>query len=354
MLRAVRQAAELDFRIEDATYNLIRRDAPLLPTVAAERVRDELWQILTTSGGWQRLGVLRDTGLLLHCLPEMAALTDVTQSAPHYQDVFDHTCSALVHMEGLYSLIWPAAEWRFPRSELANSLPVLDVAAWTDLAAVILPYVRNLRTHLCRSVSAGRDRGDCLWWAALAHDWGKPAMRSVDENGRVRFLGHESWGSELAQIRLRALRMSTDEVSHISRLVSLHMRPGYLSYAYPPSRRSVYRFFRDAAGAGPDSVLLSLADYAAIRAGHSFLEAWTRRLDTAGLLLKTYFQERAERVDPTPLLNGREIMSTFGLLPGPKVGALIEGLREAQAVGEVTSIDEALAWLARQVHRGGG
>jgi poly(A) polymerase len=352
MLRAVRQAAELGFRIEDATYNLIRRDAPLLSTVAAERVRDELWQILSASGGWQQLGVLRDTGLLLHCLPEVAALAGVTQPAPHYQDVFDHTRSVLAHMEGLYSLIWPAAEWRFSRSEPADSLPILDATAWTDLAEVLLPYLGELRTHLCRSVSAGRDRRDCLLWAALAHDWGKPAMRSVDENGRVRFLGHDAWGAELAQGRLRALRMATDEVIHISRLVGLHMRPGYLSQAYPPSRRAVYRFFRDAADAGPDSVLLNLADYAAIRAGDSFLDPWPRRLDTAGLLLKTYFRERGERVNPTPLFNGRQIMSAFGLVPGPRIGELLEGLREAQAVGEVTSNDEALVWLARQVQRG--
>jgi tRNA nucleotidyltransferase/poly(A) polymerase len=69
MLRAVRQAAELGFRIEDATYNLIRRDAPLLATVAAERVRDELWQILAFPGGWKQVKVLLNTGLLAYCLP---------------------------------------------------------------------------------------------------------------------------------------------------------------------------------------------------------------------------------------------------------------------------------------------
>jgi tRNA nucleotidyltransferase/poly(A) polymerase len=353
-LRAVRQAGELDFRIEDATYNLIRRDAPLLSAVAAERVRDELWQIFVTSGGSYQLAALRDTGLLLHSLPEAAALAGVTQSAPHYHDVFDHTRSVMAHMERLYSLIWPGAEWSFSRFDLGDALPMLDAAAWTDLAAVIHPYVDELRTHLCRSVSAGRDRKGCLMWAALAHDWGKPATRSVDQNGRVRFLGHDSWGAQLARNRLEVLRMATKEVVHISRLVALHMRTGYLSDAYPPSRRAVYRFFRDAAGAGPDSVLLSLADYSAIQAEDSFLEPWTRRLDTAGLLLKTYFRERADRVDPIPLLDGRQIMSVFGLAPGPKIGALLEGLREAQATDEVSSSEEALAWLARQLHREGG
>lgn len=354
MLRAVRQAAELGFRIEDATYNLIRRDAPLLTTVAGERVRDELWQILSVSGGWHQLGVLQDTGLLLHALPEAAALAGVTQSAPHYQDVFDHTCSVLVHLEGLYSVIWPGAKWRLPQPGPADSLPIVGEAAWTELAAVIQPYLDELKTHLDGLVSSVRDRKGTLLWAALAHDWGKPAMRAVDESGKVRFLGHHARGAVLAQARLRALRMSTNEVMYVSRLVGMHMRPGYLAHDYPPSRRAVYRFFREAAGTGPDCVLLSLADYAAIRAGNLFLKPWAHRLATAGLLFESYFRQRVERVEPTPLLNGRQIMSTFGLVSGPHIGRLLEGLREAQAAGKVTNSESALAWLAQQLRRGGG
>jgi tRNA nucleotidyltransferase/poly(A) polymerase len=352
MLRAVRQAAELGFRIEDATYNLIRRDASLLTTVASERVRDELDRILLLSsgGGWRHLPVLQDTGLLLQVLPEAAALVGIMQSPPHHEDVFDHTRSVLAHLEGLFSLIWPAAGWHVPQSAPGDSLPIADAGAWSDLAAVLRPYLGDLRAYLCEPVSARRIRRDCLPWAALAHDWGKPAMCSVDEKGKTRFLEHDTWGAMLVQARLRVLRMSAHEIGYISRLVSLHMRLGYLAHTYPPSRRAVYRFFREAAGAGPDCVLLSLADYAAIRAGNTRLEPWARRLETAGLLLKTYFRERAERVAPPPLIDGRRIMSTFGLAPGPQIGALLEGLREAQAAGEVANSDEALAWLARRVY----
>jgi tRNA nucleotidyltransferase/poly(A) polymerase len=352
MLRAVRQAAELGFRIEDATYNLIRRDASLLTTVASERVRDELDRILLLSsgGGWRHLPVLQNAGLLLQVLPEVSALAGVVQSPPHHQDVFDHTRSVLAHLEGLFALIWPAAGWHVPEPAAADSLPIVDDGAWSDLAAVLRPYLVDLRAHLCEPVSARWVRRDCLPWAALAHDWGKPAMCSVDELGRISFLEHDTWGAMLVHSRLRALRMSAVEIGYISRLVSLHMRPGHLSRTYPPSRRAVYRFFREAAGAGPDCVLLSLADYAAIRAGNTRLEPWARRLETAGVLLKTYFRERAERVDLAPLIDGRRIMSTFGLAPGPQIGALLEGLREAQAAGEITNSDEALAWLAQRVH----
>jgi tRNA nucleotidyltransferase/poly(A) polymerase len=353
MLRALRQAMELRFRIEDATYNLVRRDAPLLETVAAERVRDELRQIIAAPGGWHEIGVLHSTGLLSYSLPEVASLVGVIQSAPHYQDVFDHTRSAMAHLEGLYGLIWPDGGWRFPQPGPPDSLPMLGGEGWADLAEVIRPYQSELRDHLSDPISAGRDRRDCLFWAVLAHDWGKPATRSVDESGRVRFLGHDARGATLAAARLRALRMAADEVAYVSRLVGTHMRPGQLSSDYPPSRRVVYRFFREAAGCGPDCVLLSLADYSAVRAGNRFLEPWPRRLATAGLLLESYFSERTQRVEPVPLLDGRQIMAAFGLGSGPQIGRLLEGLREAQAAGEVTTTEGALAWLEQQLERGG-
>jgi tRNA nucleotidyltransferase/poly(A) polymerase len=349
LLRAVRQAAELGFRIEDATYNLMRRDAPLLATVAVERIRDELWRILALPGTWRHLRVLSDVGLLLDCLPEVPALIGVTQSPPHYQDVFDHTRSVLAHLEGLYSLIWPAAEWGLPRVAPPDRLLYLDDAVWPDLSAAIEPFSGDLQGHLAGPVSVGRSRQDCLVWAALAHDWGKPGTRSVDQNGKIHFLEHDARGASLVQARLRTLRMATEEVSMISRLVGLHMRPGYLSHDYPPSRRAVYRFFLDAAGAGPESVLLSLADYAAIRSENTSLESEDRRIRTAGLLLEAYFRERTERVDPPRLLDGRQIMSICGLAPGPEVGLLLQELREAQASGEVTDVAGALAWLAQRM-----
>jgi tRNA nucleotidyltransferase/poly(A) polymerase len=107
MLRGVRMAAELGFRIEDATYNLIRRDAPLIQSVSGERVRDELMRILKAPGAWQHLRSLAALGLLRHTLPESTAQIGVAQSAPHYQDVFDHTRSVLAHLEGIFALLWP-------------------------------------------------------------------------------------------------------------------------------------------------------------------------------------------------------------------------------------------------------
>jgi tRNA nucleotidyltransferase/poly(A) polymerase len=349
MLRGVRQAIELGFRIEDATYNLIRRDALLLPSVSAERVRDELLRIIAAPGAWQHVRLLASLDLLRQTLPEAATTIGVTQTAPHYQDVFDHSRSVMAHLGGIYALLWPAVGYRAPEPAADDATVFATPEQWAELGDLLAPYADDLRGHLAQPLAAGRMRREGLLWAALMHDWGKPAMRSVEEEGRVRFLGHEHFGALLVERRGQALKLSADEVAYLARLVDQHMRPGLLSHDYPPSPRAIYRFYRDASNTGPDCALLGLADHLATRAANPLPDHWEHRLGTTKLLLDAYFRARGERVAPLPLLNGHEIMGEFGLKPGPQIGELLEELREAQAVGEVTTADVARAWLAERL-----
>ena len=70
------------------------------------------------------------------------------------------------------------------------------------LADAAAPFLSDLQRHLSLPLAVGRIRRDLLCWAALAHDWGKPAKRTVEETGRVRFFDHDHWGALLAEARL--------------------------------------------------------------------------------------------------------------------------------------------------------
>jgi tRNA nucleotidyltransferase/poly(A) polymerase len=349
MLRAVRLAVELGFRIEAATFSLIRRDAALIQGVSAERVRDELMRILTAPGAWRHLRLLNALGLLRPTLRESAAQIDVSQSPPHYQDVFDHTRSVLAHLEGIYALLWPQSAYTLPQPVPDDTTVPAGAAQWAELAEVLAPYADDLRAHLALPLAADHTRRDLLMWAAVTHDWGKPARRTVDDDEQTHFYDHDRWGALLAEARLQALRLSSDEVAYVARLTDLHMRPAHLAHDLAPTRRAVYRFFRDADTTGPDCALLSLADHMATQAPALDPESWSRRLATTRILLDAFFRERPQRVDPVPLLNGHQVMAELGLKPGPLVGELLERLREAQATGEVVTVDQAWDWLRARV-----
>ena len=364
MLRAVRLAAELGFNIESSTFNLVRRDASLLPRVASERIRDELMRIVTVSGAWRHLRLLSALDLLPFALPEVAALIGIAQSPPHYLDVFDHTRAVVAHMEGLIALLWPESHYVRPLPVAGDPVIMAAAGRWDDLAGLLDPYVVPLRSHLAQPLAAGHTRRDWLFWGALAHDWGKALTASTGPDGRIHFYGHEHESARLAAERAKGLSAAASEIDYLSWTVEYHMRPGHLAGHYPPTRRALYHLFRDAGNLSPDIALLTLADQMATHAPESPEAApigqadlapggwrWEDQLGVAGLILGNYFSPGGRAPDdrvlanPRPLLDGTRLMAEFGLSPGPLVGRLIAALREAQAIGEVTTVDEARTWL---------
>ena len=336
-LRAVRLSAELGLSIEEQTAAWVRRDGPLLPCVAAERVRDEFVRILAASDAGRHLGTLDDLGLLAHVLPEVAATQGVEQSPPHQWDAWTHTRMTVEAVEGIIGFV---DEKQIDLEELGTPGWV-----WGDLEKRLGPLRSDLVAHLGRVVSDTRDRRFSLRLAALLHDVGKPETRSIGDDGRVHFHGHEKVGADLATERLSALRFSSNEAALVHALVLHHLRPMHLAQTKGPSRRAVYRYFRATGDAGVEVGLLALADLLAVWGPALPSRRWSRGLDVVTTLLTTYF-DQPERVAPRPLINGHELMEVLALPPGPEVGRLLEAVREAQAAGRVNSREAAFALAA--------
>jgi putative nucleotidyltransferase with HDIG domain len=210
-------------------------------------------------------------------------------------------------------------------------------------------YASHLEKHLARRTGGRWSGRVLLFLGALLHDVGKPASRTVDEEGRIRFLGHEQLGEEIARRQARKLALSARKVRQVAAMVRHHMRPALLSQTSPaarPSRRAIHRFFRDVGANGLDICLLSLADGLA-KGGPPEPADWERRVQTVATLLDHFFHRYDRTVSPPPLLNGRELMSELGIRPGPEVGRLLRLIQEAQAAGEVATVAGALT-LARE------
>ncbi|HLF29296.1 MAG TPA: HD domain-containing protein [Anaerolineae bacterium] len=345
MLRGVRLASGLSFRIEEQTQQFIRDAAVLIRDASAERGRDELAQIIGLPGAARSLSLLDELGVLNEVLPELRALRGVTQSPPHHWDVFEHTLRTLDVLEFLLGRAGGIEVQ--PRAE--PPIETVPDWAWADLDRMLGPLQLTLREHLNRILSDERPVWLMLKWAALYHDAGKPSTRSLDSDGRIRNFGHEEVGAEMIAGRLRALRFSGDEAAYATAIVRHHMRPHHLANN-GASRRAVYRFFRDTAGAGVAVLLHALADDLATNGPDLAAADWTHRLELTREMLADYFNRRKETIDPQPLITGHDIMDALELRPGPEVGRVLEAIREAQAAGEVHTREEALA-LARRVMR---
>ena len=334
VIRAVRLALQLGFTIEPHTQALLRAAAGLVGQPAPERSRDELAHILAGPGVALALRQLDELGALAVLIPEIEALKGLAQPPPERQDVWGHTLVVLETLEAVLGALGLTDDGR----------RTTDNRRWAILHP-LHAYRRYLAEHLAVRLSAERPRRALLFLAALLHDVGKPQTRRVD---KVLSDDHAQVGAALAEVRLRALRFSSDEVDWVRCIIAGHTRPAELVGLLPLSRRDIYRYYRALGEAGVDVGLLALAQAVARWGAASQVERWQPYVQVVATLLEHYFRRYTQTIAPAPLLTGDDLIRELGLQPGPVIGQVLEAIREAQAAGEVRSRSVALA-LARRI-----
>jgi len=340
ILRAVRLAAAFGFHILPETRQAMKKAVKLLPNVSAERQRDELFRILEGQQPATSLRALDMLGALAPVLPELTSLKGVAQPSPHVSDVWTHTLSTLTYLEMILAALAPDYN-PDTASDLFNGLMVMRIGR----------YRQQIGEHFNTLLNVNRSLRGLLFLAALYHDVAKPLTKAADEDGRLRFWGHDQESAEMAAARGRALQLSSDEIDRLKTIVRNHMRILHhtnwlVKEPKNPSRRAIYRFFRDTGEAGVEVCLLALADLRATYEHTLPQNMWVAGLDVVRLFLENWWEKRAESIAPPPLLNGNDLMQELDLQPGPLIGLLLGAIREAQALGEVSTREQAFA-LAR-------
>jgi putative nucleotidyltransferase with HDIG domain len=349
ILRAVRLAASLGFSIQLETRRLMKEAAPLLARVSPERLRDELFKMLGGERPATSIRALDLLGALPYVLPELPALKGVTQPAPHVHDVWAHTLSVVAHLEAILSRLEP------------GEIPGEDSDLFSGLISLRLGrYRQQFAMHFTADPASERTPRSLLFFAALYHDIAKPQTRAIHD-GRVRFLGHDELGARVAAERGRALRLSNDEIEGVRAVIAHHMRIHFYTNRLatrdaPPTRRAIYRFFRDAGEAGVDLCLLALADLRATYEQTLPQDTWTACLDVCRALLENWWEKPQETVSPPSLVNGHDLIGALGLTRGPMVGRVLEAIREAQATGALpagATGEDALAFAREWLEQAG-
>ena len=329
LLRAVRIAVQRGFTIDDATRQAIAERAELLAGVSAERVREELLSTLAAPAAMTGLELLDELGLLDSALPELVPSRGVTQPKEHHWDVFQHTLHCVDFAGKLLDAEYRAAD------------PAGRLIPWPDWADA----------HFSAEYADGHTRGTFLKLACLLHDVAKPETKTVQPNGRVRFLGHPIKGAVTTREALRRLRVSGKAREAVAVMVEQHLRPSQLAQkGETPTARAVFRYYRDLQDVAVDTLYLSLADFLAARGPDLELDAWAQHCARVAHTL------REGRVQRTPerrarLLTGHDLMRLFDLPAGPGLRPLLELVEEAGAAGEVNTREEAVNLVSQALGR---
>ncbi|HNB39876.1 MAG TPA: HD domain-containing protein, partial [Anaerolineales bacterium] len=286
-------------------------------------------------------------GVLQHLMPELLKMKGVTQSNPHIHEVWVHTLAVVDQLEDL----------------LTSSLRLdFDPEKTSDMFMGLISlkigrYREQIAKHFANQLNPSRSHRSLLMFSALYHDVCKPDTKTIDENGRIRFFDHDIKGAEVVADRARAFNLSNDEVERLHTIVRHHMRFHFFAdrlerEGQPPSRKAVYRFFRDSGAAGVDLILLALADLRGTKGNELTQVTWTAYLDIARILLENYWEHPEEVVNPPRLVDGNELMKELNLQPGKVVGVLLESIRENQAAGKIVDKEQALEFARVELTKG--
>ncbi|MGH2950427.1 MAG: HD domain-containing protein, partial [Solirubrobacterales bacterium] len=284
-----------------------------------ERQFAELRLLVAGDEPLRGLELLDELGATAAVLPELERLRGVEQTQYHHLDAHGHT------LEVLRRLL-----------EVEH-----DLAAYTGESATAVGAL------LAEPLADDLTRAGALRFAALCHDFGKAETRTVSEEGRVMFLGHDRVGARMIRelcVRLRTSRRFSD---YLANLALHHLVLGFLVHRRQLSRRDVFDYLR---ATDPDPVcvtLLTVADRLATRSERVRPEAIEAHLALAREVIAeavVWIRDGA----PSAPLPGDELATALGIEPGPQLGRLLDEIEAAVFGGQVRSRDEAVE-LARRL-----
>ena len=324
LLRALRISTQLGFLLDSHTSIAIERNAHLVSHVSQERIRDEFLKILSLPDATRNMYALDHLGLLCRVIPELEDLKGVSQPKEHhYWDVFHHSIQTTGAIE----------------RAISRNTEQLSVIPWH-------PY---LDRYFDEEVSDGCSRSTIIKLAGLLHDVAKPVAKSFDINGRIRFIGHDEYGSKVSSEILRRLRVSNKGIHLVSKMIKYHLRPTQISQRLEmPTQRALFRYARDLGEIAIDTLFLNLGDYLAANGPViNDINDWYSHCALIGdILFRGLIKTDLGSYSKKGLVDGNDIMDFLRLPPSRAIGQILELVDEAYGSGEIESKEEALE-LAR-------
>lgn len=339
ILRGIRLAQQFNLDFHGALPAMMHDAAGYLRTSSYERQRDEFFKILEGPDPARGMDACREFRVFESLIPPLIEQEEIPASPPHTLPLFDHTIAVV----GFYNELL---------DRIQSGEPAREESPWwlTFAVSELSPFSDEIETFFAEEITLGRSKQGLALFGSLLHDIGKPLTIKVGKDDRYHYYGHARVGADLAWDAARRLQLSNAEAAWIKTMVRGHMDLlPLVNKQEALKRQAIYRFFNETEDVGVAVALLSMADFLATYGEMLPHEKWERTVKVTKRLFAAWWKQQETLVSPDLLLDGNDLQNEFGLAPGKQIGQLLEALREAQAVGRVTSLAEAKAFIHSQL-----
>ncbi|UKK48152.1 CCA tRNA nucleotidyltransferase [Prevotella sp. E9-3] len=337
MMRCIRFATQLNFQIEDETFEALQRMADRIKIVSGERIEVELNKIIMAPHPSIGFEYLQRSGLLQIILPELSALDIVEQkNGRAHKNNFYHTLEVLENVVSNEELRMKNEEFATaPQDNSQESLNGKNAA------------VANSSFFILNS-SLEKDSTLYLRWAALLHDIGKTKTKRWDPAIGWTFHNHNYVGAKMVAQIFRRLKLPLGaEMRYVQKLVDMHMRPQVIA-DNEVTDSAVRRLLNDAGDDIDDLMCLCEADITSKNEVKKKMFLENFRMVREKL---TDLKEKDYKRLLQPVIDGNEIMELFHLKPSREVGTLKQTLKDAVLDNKVENEREPLMQLLMQKAR---
>jgi poly(A) polymerase len=307
LLRAFTLQATLGFKMDVKTRAQIKKDKHLIFAAAAERIREEIFKILSSDRGHETLCAMDKTGLLPQVIPQITVMDGVHQGGYHHLDVWRHSLEVVGNIEKIIK-------------EMSGD--------------------GRMKAYFQEIIGGGHSRLALLKMACLLHDIGKPETRRKEE-GRVTFHTHEHAGERITRQVAKHLKLSVKERFFLEDAVRMHLRPGYLSNFKRPSEKAIFRYLRDTKDEAVSLAVLALADQAATLGPLTTEAKHKHHAKICHMLIERYFKIKDQKPKQR-LLTGHDLIKILKLKPSELFGEILTTIEESAALGKIKTKAEAL------------
>jgi len=278
MMRAIRFATQLNFRLHPDTMAAISTNADRIKIITRERIADELMKIIHSTRPSIGFRLLHETGLLAMIMPELEALAGVEmQDGVGHKDNFLHTLQVVDNVAAISDNVW-------------------------------------------------------LRWAALMHDIAKPQTKKFVPGQGWTFHNHNFIGEKMVPRIFKRMRLPLDhKMKYVSKLVGMHMRPQSIGEE-GVTDSAVRRMMFEAGEDSDDLMMLAECDLTS-KNPEKVRRILQKFKDVRARMVEIEEKDRIRCFQPP--VNGGEIMRTFNLPPCTEVGAIKDRIKDAILDGEI-------------------